>query len=147
MNNVTRASWVYYPGSFLITETFWAPQEPNVYVNYNGLSSPYSDSTVCFPDVCVALESSTYYREWTTALCSVLMYTVCKVAPTQLSTKYVGQCSCPNGFGGLNCETPTSGAQESTQRTCGSRDFQFSCQNNQTIVVDFASFGAQVTFI
>lgn len=36
VNNVTRASWVYYPGSFLVTDTFWAPQEPNIYVNYNG---------------------------------------------------------------------------------------------------------------
>ncbi|CAI2336342.1 unnamed protein product [Caenorhabditis sp. 36 PRJEB53466] len=129
VNNVTRASWVYYPGSFLITDTYWAPQEPNVYVSYN--------------DVCVALESSTYYREWTTALCNVLLYTVCKIPPAELDSQYVGQCSCPSGYGGQNCETPISTSQESTQRTCGSGDFQFSCQNNQTIVVDYASFGAQ----
>ncbi|CAP24513.2 Protein CBR-LAT-2 [Caenorhabditis briggsae] len=130
VNNMTRASWVYYPGSFLITETFWAAQEPNIYVNYN--------------EVCVALESISYYRDWTTALCNVPKYTVCKIAPTQIQAQYVAQCSCPSGFGGQNCETQiTSNQQESTQRTCGSADFQFSCPNDQTISVDYASFGAQ----
>ncbi|PIC43841.1 hypothetical protein B9Z55_004426 [Caenorhabditis nigoni] len=130
VNNMTRASWVSYPGSFLITETFWAAQEPNIYVNYN--------------EVCVALESISYYRDWTTALCNVPKYTVCKIAPTLIQAQYVAQCSCPSGFGGQNCETQvTSNQQESTQRTCGSADFQFSCSNDQTISVDYASFGAQ----
>ncbi|EGT38168.1 CBN-LAT-2 protein [Caenorhabditis brenneri] len=129
VNNETRASWVYYPGSFLITDTFWASQEPNIYVNYN--------------DVCVALESTSFYRDWTTSLCNVPKYTVCKISPTQIQAKYVSQCSCPTGFTGQNCEITASSQQQSTQRTCGSGDFQFSCQNGETITVDYASFGAQ----
>ncbi|CAI5442641.1 unnamed protein product [Caenorhabditis angaria] len=137
VNNITRPSWVSYPGSYLVTDTFWAPQEPNVYLDYF--------------DVCVSLEAQTYYREWTTALCTELKYTVCKILPSSFNEQYVGQCICPQGYGGINCEIADSQESSSSQSqnqnqnqiTCARREFQYTCPQNQSIIVDFASFGAK----
>ncbi|CAD6190147.1 unnamed protein product [Caenorhabditis auriculariae] len=126
--NGTRPVWVSFPGSYRVDNTFWAQFEPNIYLNYN--------------EICVNLEAETNYRQWRTDLCTHQKYVVCKKEVKKEDPQYVGQCLCPTSFNGVYCELPNDNEKSRSENTCAGVDFQYACSNGQTIIVDFASFGA-----